>query len=85
MKHKKIIYVLALMVISIVIAHQLTTRHANAATFTVTTTADNGNNAAPTAGSLRKAIIDANASVGLDTIQFNRRHNFDGTQHHLRQ
>lgn len=42
-----------------------------AATFTVTTTADNGDNVNPTAGSLRKAIIDANNAVGLDTITFN--------------
>src|SRR5689334_19716773 len=39
---------------------------ANAATFTVTSTADSG------AGSLRQAILDANASVGTaDTINFN--------------
>jgi trimeric autotransporter adhesin len=36
-----------------------------AATFTVTTTADNG------AGSLRQAIIDANANAGPDVIDFN--------------
>jgi hypothetical protein len=35
-----------------------------AATFTVTTTADSG------PGSLRQAILDANASAGLDTIAF---------------
>jgi hypothetical protein len=44
---------------------------ARAATFHVTTTADNNNNANPTAGSLRKAIIDANANPGMDTIDFN--------------
>ena len=38
---------------------------APAATFTVTNTADSG------AGSLRQAILDANASPGLDTIAFN--------------
>jgi hypothetical protein len=38
---------------------------AGAATFTVTTTADSG------AGSLRQAIIDANAAPGADTIAFN--------------
>ena len=38
---------------------------ASAATFTVTNTADTG------AGSLRQAILDANASVGFDTIAFN--------------
>ena len=37
---------------------------AGAATFTVTTTADTG------AGSLRQAILDANAAAGPDTIQF---------------
>jgi IPT/TIG domain len=36
-----------------------------AATFTVTTTADSG------AGSLRQAILDANAAAGADTIAFN--------------
>jgi hypothetical protein len=36
-----------------------------AATFTVTTTADSG------AGSLRQAILDANANVGGDVIEFN--------------
>ena len=36
-----------------------------AATFTVTTTADSG------AGSLRQAILDANANPGFDTIDFN--------------
>src|SRR2546426_1625985 len=38
---------------------------ARAATFTVTNTANTG------AGSLRQAIIDANNSPGVDTIQFN--------------
>ncbi len=38
---------------------------ASAATFTVTNTNDSG------AGSLRQAILDANASAGLDTIAFN--------------
>ncbi len=35
-----------------------------AATFTVTTAADSG------AGSLRQAILDANANAGADTIAF---------------
>lgn len=43
---------------------------AQAATFQVTTTADNGNNANPTPGSLREAIISANNSPGTDTITF---------------
>src|SRR5262245_17447304 len=37
---------------------------ASAATFTVTTTGDSG------AGSLRQAILDANANPGTDTIAF---------------
>lgn len=36
----------------------------------VTTAADNGDNVNPTPGSLRKAIIDANAAPGTDTIVF---------------
>ena len=36
-----------------------------AATFTVTNVADSG------AGSLRQAMIDANATAGIDTINFN--------------
>jgi hypothetical protein len=39
--------------------------------FTVTTVLDNGDNLAPTTGSLRAAILAANASVGFDTIEFN--------------
>src|SRR6266571_4139275 len=43
---------------------------AQAATFQVTTTADNGDNNNPTAGSLRKAILDANGNPGPDVIDF---------------
>lgn len=43
---------------------------AEAATFQVTTTADNGDNLNPTPGSLRKAILDANANPGADDIVF---------------
>src|SRR5215510_2513303 len=43
---------------------------AEAATFHVTTTADNGDNVNPTSGSLRKAIIDANSNPGADLIDF---------------
>ena len=43
---------------------------ASAATFQVTTTADNGDNLSPTPGSLRKAILDANANPGADDIVF---------------
>lgn len=41
------------------------------ATFTVTTVADNGSNITPTAGSLREAIVKANATAGADIIAFN--------------
>src|SRR5689334_23818203 len=44
---------------------------AQAATFHVTTAADNGDNSNPTPGSLRKAILDADKNPGLDTIDFN--------------
>ena len=40
------------------------------ATFVVATTMDNGDNMAPTAGSLRSAIIQANTTPGLDQISF---------------
>jgi len=43
---------------------------ASAATFQVTTTADNGDDVNPTPGSLRKAILDANANPGADDIVF---------------
>ncbi len=43
---------------------------ATPAIFTVTTTADNGDNAAPTGGSLRAAILAANAAFGADSITF---------------
>ena len=41
------------------------------ATFIVTTTMDNGSNTSPTPNSLRAAILNANNSVGADTITFN--------------
>src|SRR5688572_30184790 len=41
-----------------------------AMTYTVTTAADNGDNIMPTPGSLRQAILDANANPGTDTILF---------------
>jgi hypothetical protein len=47
---------------------------AQAATFTVTNTGDNGGvNPAPGAGTgtLRQAIVDANNAAGADTISFN--------------
>jgi hypothetical protein len=43
---------------------------ARANTYIVSTTTDNGNNSSPTFGSLRKAIRDANAVPGADTIIF---------------
>ena len=43
---------------------------ANAASIVVLTTADNGDNATPTAGSLREAIVLANATTATDTITF---------------
>ena len=49
------------------------TRRVSAATFTVTNTGDNGGvNPAPGAGTgtLRQAIVDANAAAGADTINF---------------
>jgi len=42
-----------------------------AASFSVTTTADNGNNASPTPGSLRWAIVHADAATGSASIIFN--------------
>ena len=41
------------------------------AVFTVTTTADSNDNANPTAGSFRSALLSANATPGFDTISFN--------------
>lgn len=46
------------------------TGSAQAATFVVTTAGDNGDNINPVAGSLRKAILDANATPGADVIKF---------------
>jgi hypothetical protein len=42
----------------------------SAMSFTVTTTADNGDNTSPISGSLRAAILSANANPGADTIDF---------------
>lgn len=41
------------------------------AVFVVTTNSDNGDSGAPTPGSLRAAIVNANANAGLDQITFN--------------
>src|SRR5262245_42841440 len=40
------------------------------AVFQVNTTADNGDDVHPVAGSLREAILRANASAGFDMVQF---------------
>src|SRR5207237_1057837 len=48
---------------------QLEDRNAPAV-FTVTTVLDDGDNNAPTAGSLREAILKANATAGADGITF---------------
>ena len=68
---KQALSLIGIFVVSLLVAQIVSVRDVKGNTFTVTTTADNGNDSAPTAGSLRKAIIDANASGGLDTIQFN--------------
>jgi hypothetical protein len=51
--------------VALVLALMPTGHTARAATYTVTNTNDSG------AGSLRQAIIDANANPGTDTIDFN--------------
>jgi hypothetical protein len=62
-----------LLVLTTVVAHEVSIHRTHALTFTVTTTADNVNNAAPTAGSLRKAIVDANAILfGDPTMRITR-------------
>lgn len=69
MKRRSIVYWLVVLALTIAVAHELSIHRTRALAFTVTTTADN--DVAPPNGSLRKAIIDANANPGLDTIQFN--------------
>src|SRR5207302_11450320 len=63
----RVIFTLTLTGLSLYLAlssayRNLFERTAQAATFTVTNTADSGD------GSLRKAILDANAAAGTDTI-----------------
>ncbi|HXI91908.1 MAG TPA: C25 family cysteine peptidase [Blastocatellia bacterium] len=70
MKRPHLTYVMLLTVAIIVIAESLSIKRVSAITFTVTTTADNGSNASPTAGSLRKAILDSNGGLFVDTISF---------------
>lgn len=54
--------------LAVIIVSCATAAHLTAATFTVTTTADNGDNVAPTPGSLREAIIDSNEVLPLGTF-----------------
>src|SRR5215510_572678 len=64
---------LAIVVTWVLLCLMTGTRRASAATFTVTNTGDNGGiNPAPGAGTgtLRQAIVDANAMAGADTINF---------------
>ena len=55
---------------TLVFALLVFTAAAHAATFHVTTTADNGDNNNPTPGSLRQAVLDANENAGPDVIDF---------------
>jgi BACON domain-containing protein/S-layer family protein len=71
MKLARIIYLVAMLIVAITVSESLSVRRTKADTFTVTTTADNGDNLSPTPGSLRKAILDANGNAGEDTISFN--------------
>ncbi|HYW72999.1 MAG TPA: Calx-beta domain-containing protein [Pyrinomonadaceae bacterium] len=66
---REILHSLAALIL-VVIAVGCLSVTVSAATFQVTTTADNGDNVNPTAGSLRKAILDANANPGADDIVF---------------
>jgi hypothetical protein len=71
MKRAFSIYPVIFLAVTIALVALLSVGRVKAATFTVTTAADNGDNVNPTPGSLRKAIIDANGSAGSDTISFN--------------
>src|SRR6185369_11879441 len=71
MKRAKIVWLVLLAASILTLVESLSIRRVQASTFTVVTTADNGNDASPTPGSLRQAIIFANGSPGLDTINFN--------------
>jgi peptidase C25-like protein len=70
MKRALSIYPVLLLAVTIALVELVYVGRVKATTFTVTTAADNGDNVNPTPGSLRKAIIDANNSGGLDTISF---------------
>ncbi len=71
MKRNLTIYLVLTLVVISPLVGWFSVRRVKAATYMVTTVADNGDNVNPTPGSLRKAIIDANNSAGLDTISFN--------------
>src|SRR5262249_43047012 len=71
MKRAKVIYLVLLVTASGALLESVCIRGVNASTFTVTTNIDNGNDLSPTPGSLRQAIIFANNTPGLDTINFN--------------
>ena len=70
-KRDGVIYSHMLTAAVVVLVQWLSLHPVEASTFTVTTAADNGNDASPTPGSLRQAIIFANSSPGFDTINFN--------------
>src|SRR5262245_18135910 len=57
MQKRRLFYCVGIFVAVVVFTQTFSIRRTQANTFTVTTTADNGNNASPTVGSLRKAII----------------------------
>jgi parallel beta-helix repeat protein len=65
MKKTSPLYLIAMVIVAIIAAQWLATRNAQGLTFTVTNTNDSG------AGSLRQAIIDANATSAIDVINFN--------------
>ena len=56
--------ILSAAIVVVLLAVTASTRAASTVTYTVTTTANSG------AGSLRQAILDANANPGADTITF---------------
>lgn len=64
MKKQYLLWVLLVCALALGLARTLPTGGVRAATYTVSNTNDSG------AGSLRQAILDANASPGLDTITF---------------
>src|SRR5262245_30834943 len=65
MKKKPTYYLIAIFVLTLVTAELLSIRKVQGAVLIVTNTNNSG------AGSLRQAIIDANATTAIDTIIFN--------------